>query len=277
MTLANDYKVQLDELNEYLSNFDNQNYIEISIKDNVLYCLFGDYEDASAKMSDIFDAEVDYVKKKVYLRCNIGNCVHYSLTNDYKSYISFKTSTGKDLDKLSDLINKFLRAYRGETIKTDDSSDDYLDYFLYDMFVGEEDKESKPTSPKSTSTNKSAATLATKSGHSNGYTEPLNKLNDYLKTFDNGYYGTFKVEGEYLIETFKSGDYSKAKMSLIDKAIEITPNNKVIIQCKKEEACVFSTFTNSTHAQMSLSQSSGFKTSELIDLINNFLATYNGK
>ena len=68
MTFANDYKVQLEELNEYLSNFDNQNYIEISIKDNVLYCLFGDYEDASAKMSDIFDAEVDYVKKESLLK-----------------------------------------------------------------------------------------------------------------------------------------------------------------------------------------------------------------
>ncbi len=307
MVFGNEYKAELKELNDYLSKFDNQNYVEISVKDNVLYCLFGDYEDASAKISDIFDAEVDYVKKKVYLRCYSGNCVHYSLTNDYKSYFSFSTSTGKDLEKLTNLINNFLAAYRGKTVKTDVSSDDYLDYFLYDMFVGEEGKESKPatnnqstnsttsstlastgesstinnsTSPKSTSiinSTSSNAALVRGSIDSKEYTTALNQLNEYMKTFDKVYYGSFKVDGGYLIGTFKSGDYSKSKISSLDKAVEATPNNKVIIQCKNGEACAFSTFTNSNHSQLSLSQSSSFKTSELIDLINNFLAAYNSK
>lgn len=283
LVFGNDYKTQLDELNTYLKTFDNNSSFFISVRDNIFYIDFDDYETANTKISNLLDAEIDYVKKKVYLRCNSNNCLHYLLTDEYVSYFTFSNSTTKNLETLADLINKFLAAYRGETVKTDDSSGDYLDYFLYDMFVGEKDKESKPatnhqsTNSTTVNNNRSSAALARKPADSKVYTDELNQLNQYMKTFDNGYYGSFKLEDGYLIETFKSGDYCKAKMTSIEKAVEETPKTKVIIKCKKGETCVYSTFTNSQHSQMSLSQSNDFKTSELINLINNFIAAYNSK
>jgi hypothetical protein len=108
------------------------------------------------------------------------------------------------------------------------------------------------------------------------YKTQLNQLNNYLKTFDDGYYGYLEVKDGYLYDRFKSGKYSKAKISDLLKAKESEAKRKVIVPCKYGN-CVFSTYTDSYHEQMSFSQSKDFNTTVLIDLLNKFLVAYNNE
>lgn len=290
MAFGQGYQKQLDDLTGSLLNFDNETYEDIEVKNDILRISLQNNKYLTAKISDLDKAEIDLAKNSVVLKCKSGNCIYTSITGSNQNTFNFSTSTSKNLNKLKDNFNNFLAAYRGETVKTDDSSDDYLDYFLYDLFVGDEEEEeivqpAKTTTPtNNTTTTRSTSTrsstdrsLSSSTSINNKYSGALEKLNQYLKTFDNGYYGSLKVEGEYLIDNFKSGDYCKAKISSIDKAVEHTPDSKIIIKCKNGEDCVYSTFTDSRHSQFSFSQSTAFKTSELIDLINKFLASYKSK
>ncbi|MCO5233245.1 MAG: hypothetical protein M9888_05875 [Chitinophagales bacterium] len=104
----------------------------------------------------------------------------------------------------------------------------------------------------------------------------LKKVNDYLKTFDNGYYGYLEVIDGYLYDRFASGKYTKTAISNLGKAVEVS-ENKVAIMCKNELECVYSTYTNSNHKQMSFSQNSSFNPSTLVDLLNNLVVALNNK
>lgn len=119
--------------------------------------------------------------------------------------------------------------------------------------------------------------LISLSGFSQSYTSELKKLNDYLKTFDNGYYGYLEISGGYLYDRFKSGKHTKALMSDLEKAETEIHNQKVKVICKDNKSCVFSTYTDSYHKEMSFSQSASFNSSELVTLFNNFINAYNNK
>ncbi|MCB9032697.1 MAG: hypothetical protein H6553_02555 [Chitinophagales bacterium] len=108
------------------------------------------------------------------------------------------------------------------------------------------------------------------------YKTALNKVNKYLKTFDNGYYGYLEVKDGYLYDRFKSGKYSKAKIEDLGKAKEDTPNKKVVINCFSNQDCVYSTYTELYHSQMTFSQTESFNTQELINLLNDFIKAYKG-
>lgn len=107
------------------------------------------------------------------------------------------------------------------------------------------------------------------------YQSELKAVNDYLKTFDNGYYGYLEIIDGYLYDRFKNGgNYCKALINNIDVAVEAEAKRKVSLKCKSDDLCVFSTFTSSNHASFSFSQNSDFNTKTLIDLLNNLIAAY---
>jgi hypothetical protein len=109
------------------------------------------------------------------------------------------------------------------------------------------------------------------------YATQLQKVNQYLKTFDNGYYGYMEIKDGYLYDRFPSGKYTKTLISDLANAEEEIYNRKVRIPCKSNNECAYSTYTDSYHNQLSFSQTSDFNTSELITLFNNLLAAYNNK
>jgi hypothetical protein len=290
LAFGQEYQTQLNDLIGCLLNFDNETYQDIEVKNDILRISMLNKKYITAKISDIDNTDIDLAKNTVVLKCKNGNCIYSSGTGSNQSTFNFSSSTGKDRNKLKDNFNKFLAAYRGEKVTKENSSGDYLDYFLYDMFIGTDEDEDNakstttPTndnqSPKTSTSSIHTATGTSSTSKAVGnqkYSVGLEKLNEYLKNFDNGYYGSLKIEGDFLIENFKSGDYCKAKLSSIDKAVEVTPNSKIVVKCKSGEECVYSTFTDSSHTQFSFSQSNEFKSSELIDLINNFLKAYNSK
>jgi len=118
--------------------------------------------------------------------------------------------------------------------------------------------------------------VSTSSIKNNNYLTELKKVNDYLKTFDNGYYGYLEIKDGYLYDRFKSGKYNEVLLDKLGKASIETADRKVIIPCKDNVACVFSTYTDSYHKQMSFSQSTDFNTGELITLLDNLISAYNG-
>ena len=52
-------------------------------------------------------------------------------------------------------------------------------------------------------------------GFSQSYKEELKKVNDFLKTFDNGYYGYLEIKDGYLYDRFPSGKYSKSEIKYL--------------------------------------------------------------
>ncbi len=121
-----------------------------------------------------------------------------------------------------------------------------------------------------------STTTASNTNLNTGYQSPLKKLNDYLKTFDNGYYGYFEVKEGYLYGRFPSGKYTKTPLAKLGSATVAETKRKVTIPCKDNEECVFSTYTDSYHSMLSFSQSTDFNTTELINLLDNFVNAYNG-
>jgi hypothetical protein len=112
---------------------------------------------------------------------------------------------------------------------------------------------------------------------SQNYTVQLNKINQFLKTFDNGYYGYLEIKDGYLYDRFPSGKYSKSEIKYLGKARETELKRKVVVDCLNEQDCVYSTYTNSYHPQISFSQSTDFNTSILISLLNELLDAYRNK
>lgn len=102
----------------------------------------------------------------------------------------------------------------------------------------------------------------------------LDKINDYLKTFDNGYYGYLEIEDGFLYDRFKSGKYFKSEIKYLGTAIESEAKRKVIMNCLNNKECVYSTYTDSYHNNFSFSQTKDFNTSELITLLNNLILAY---
>ncbi len=111
------------------------------------------------------------------------------------------------------------------------------------------------------------------------YQPSLKKLNDYLKTFDNGYYGYMEVKDGYLIEHFKSGNYCKASMKDLEGGIDQPQYNRVILGCKDNKKCIYSTWntTSPYDEYIQFTTSGTFNRQELVDLLNNFIGAYNNK
>lgn len=109
---------------------------------------------------------------------------------------------------------------------------------------------------------------------SQSYEKALQEVNNYLKTFDNGYYGYLEIEDGTLYDRYQSGEYSQSQLKFLSTATLEEKNKKVTLKCDDEKLCVFSTYSDSYHTQLSFSSNQEFNTSTLIDLLNNLIASY---
>ena len=96
------------------------------------------------------------------------------------------------------------------------------------------------------------------SGFSQTYKEQLKAVNDYLKTFDNGYYGYLEIKDGFLYDRFPSGKYSKSEIKYLGNAVALDNEYKISIECTDSKDCVFSTYTDSYHKNISFSQTEYF-------------------
>jgi hypothetical protein len=255
---AQDYKRELSALNNYLRTFDNGFFGYLEVKDGYIYTRFKTGGFNKFKMEDMQDAVVE--NNKVFFKCKNDA---YCQTTDWKvnsnnySHFYGDNATSAQLLELKNLLNNFKRAYLNEsnTSNTDENID---------------------ALSKTTSINTTSSSNSNTSKVNGNYQIELNKLNDYLKTFDDGYYGYLEIKDGILYDRFKSGKYTKTAMNQLATAKVETEKRKIIIPCKNGESCVFSTYTDSYHNQLSFSQSTDFNTAQLVTLFNNFISAYNG-
>jgi len=107
--------------------------------------------------------------------------------------------------------------------------------------------------------------------------EALQKLNKYLSSFNNGYYGNVEIKDGYWYTKFKAGEYCKAKMSDLGEAVVKLDANSVILKCKENSECVFSTWNNGYNEYSQFRTTVNFDKEELAKLLNNVLDSYNNE
>ena len=109
------------------------------------------------------------------------------------------------------------------------------------------------------------------------YQTHLNNINQYLKTFDDGYYGHFEVKDDSLYLRFRLGLYSKVNIADIGNVVVEEANRKVSVQCKEDKKCVFNSYVNALYADIKFYQNKDFNTAELITLLNNLITALKTK
>lgn len=119
--------------------------------------------------------------------------------------------------------------------------------------------------------------LSVKNNSSANYQSALKKLNDYLKTFDNGYYGYFEVKNGYIYDRFKAGKYNKFKMEDMEGAVIQEQYSRVIFKCKGDNKCISTDWKENGKEEYSQFVSgSSYNYQELAILLNNFRDAYLG-
>ena len=108
------------------------------------------------------------------------------------------------------------------------------------------------------------------------YQSELKKLNDYLKSFDNGYYGYFEVKDGYIYDRFKAGKYNKFKMEDIQGAEIQEQYSRVIFKCKTGTCISTDWKENGKEEYTQFVTNGAYNYQELADLLNDFRAAYLG-
>lgn len=112
---------------------------------------------------------------------------------------------------------------------------------------------------------------------SGNFQTAMTALNNYLKTFDNGYYGYFELKDGYIYQRFKAGKYNKFRMEDMEGALVQTQYSRVIFKCKSGSCIATDWKVNGTEPYTQFTSSSTFNYQELADLLNNVRDTYFGK
>ncbi len=109
------------------------------------------------------------------------------------------------------------------------------------------------------------------------YTDALKKLNTYLKTFDNGYYGYFEIIGNDIYMRFKAGKYNKFKAADMQGAVIQEEYKRVIFKCKGDNKCISTDWNENGKEEYSqFTTGNAYNYQELKNLLDNFLASVKG-
>ena len=259
------YQTALKKLNDYLKTFDNGYYGYLEIKDGYLYDRFKDGNNyCKAKISDIGKAYEKEPKRKVELYCKgTDNCLFSTFTNQNYNSFSFSQSTDFNTTELISLLDNLVAACKETNTKNKDEENN-IDYAA---------EKRRQESLKSNTDNNGNNTTSTKNNSTGNYQSALKKLNDYLKTFDNGYYGYFEVINNEIFIRLKAGTYCSALISDLDKAYVVETNKKIEIRCLNGENCMNATYTTGKTTGLKMYQDKNFDTEEFIQLINDLIST----
>lgn len=118
---------------------------------------------------------------------------------------------------------------------------------------------------------------ATQSANPN-FTNQLQKLNQYLKTFDNGFYGFVEIVNDTLYVRYKSGKSAYFKMSDISEVSildDYSNSPKVAFMCKDNKKCIGSDFVRpNDNPYLTFQRSGEFDPNELFSLLSSLVKTY---
>jgi len=109
--------------------------------------------------------------------------------------------------------------------------------------------------------------------YSQSYEAELKRINIFLKTFDNGYYGHLAITDGTLYDYYKSGTYSKIKIDDFSIAKVVETNRKVGIFCNNKTRCVLDNSGNAFD-EMPFSTQSDFNAAQFAESLNTLIARY---
>lgn len=232
----------------------------IEIKNGYIIEHFRGTYTSKAKISDIEGVEKDTRYNVVHLYCkNKSKCVYSDYMKSDYDYFNYNCSSTSEMNTLYSLMTNFWNQLTGKKSSTTENDDDWID---------EDFDELAKVAPKINTTTK--ITTA-------NYQTELKKLNDYLKTFDNGYYGYFEVKDGYIYDRFKAGKYNKFKMEDMEGAVIQEQYSRVIFKCKYDDKCISTDWKeNGREEYTQFTKSGSYNYQELADLLNNFRDAYLG-
>lgn len=111
---------------------------------------------------------------------------------------------------------------------------------------------------------------------SKNYTQELARLNKYLKTYSNGYYGPISIENGRLLDYVKRlGKYRSIEIKKIDNITY--PKNSVRLNCAKREQCATLDSGKPNNVMGFSSSNPGDKKEDLFKLLKELIIAYNKK
>jgi hypothetical protein len=251
-------------VNDFLKTFDNGYYGYLEIKDGYLYDRFpsGKYSKSEIKyLGNAYEAEQN---KKVSMDCTGGkDCVYSTYTDSYHKNVGFSQTADFNTSELITLLDNLIAACK----ETDNNS--------ASESAAEKRKAESLKSKNAIISSSSSSAANTTPGN---YQTALKNLNDYLKTFDNGYYGYFEVKDGYIYDRFKAGKYNKFKMEDMEGAVIQEQYKRVIFKCKGDNKCISTDWKeNGKEDYTQFTTGSAFNYQQLADLLDNFRDAYTGK
>jgi hypothetical protein len=260
---AQNYQSELKKLNDYLKSFDNGYYGYIEIKDGYLYNRFKDGTNYCKSKMDNLDYAFEKEKNhKIDIICKGNNtCVFSTFTNQNYNSFSFSQNNNFNTTPLISLFNDLISAYNKKNTSTNNSNiSDDLDKYKSNIDL----------------MSSGAPTSSAKNISSGNYQSELKKLNDYLKSFDNGYYGYIEIKDGYIYDRFKAGKYNKFKMEDIQGAEIQEQYSRVIFKCKTGTCISTDWKENGKEEYTQFVTNGAYNYQELADLLNDFRAAYLG-
>ena len=259
------YQSALKKLNDYLKTFDNGYYGYFEVINNEVFIRLKAGTYCSALISDLDKAYVVEDNKKIELRCLGGeNCMTATYTKGKTTGLKMYQDKSFDTEEFIQLINDLISTLKNNKTNTPNS--------------GNEAAVLKPSTNNSNNSTSNYSTKSTSNNSSTGnYQTALKKLNDYLATFDNGFYGYFEVKDGYIFDRFKAGKYNKFKMEDIEGAVIQEQYSRVIFKCKSGNCISTDWKENGKEEYTQFTKSGSYNYQELADLLNNFRDAYLGK
>ena len=259
------YQTALKKLNDYLKTFDNGYYGYFEVINNEVFIRLKAGTYCSALISDLDKAYVVEDYKKIELRCLGGeNCMNATYTKGKTTGLKMYQDKSFDTEEFTQLINDLISTLKNNKTNTPNN--------------GNEAVVLKPSTNNSNNSTSNYSTKSTSNNSSTGnYQTALKKLNDYLATFDNGYYGYFEVKDGYIYDRFKAGKYNKFKMEDIEGAVIQEQYSRVIFKCKSGNCISTDWKENGKEEYTQFTKSGSYNYQELADLLNNFRDAYLSK
>lgn len=263
------YKEQLKKVNDFLKTFDNGYYGYLEIKDGYLYDRFASGKYSRSEIKYLGKAYVADAGKKVSVDCIDGkDCVFSTYTDSYHKSIGFSQTSSFNTSELTTLLDNLITACK---------KNDGININEADKNIDPDSEKRRLESLKSNIDMTGNGSLSVKNNSSANYQSALKKLNDYLKTFDNGYYGYFEVKNGYIYDRFKAGKYNKFKMEDMEGAVIQEQYSRVIFKCKGDNKCISTDWKENGKEEYSQFVSgSSYNYQELAILLNNFRDAYLG-
>lgn len=113
-------------------------------------------------------------------------------------------------------------------------------------------------------------------GDASRYEAALNELNEFLKDFDDGYYGYIEVVDDFIVIRFQEGKYSKFKIKDMAMPEWNDTYGQVTWDCKNSSNCVLTDW-NDEGVESGILFQSFSDLDYLMELLSNFISAYQSK